>query len=120
MKISAVIITFNEEAKIADAIRSVAWADEILVVDSESTDRTREIASGLGARVITEKWRGFSGQKQFATDRATHDQIFSLDADERVSDGLKDEILEIRDSDVAADGYRVPRSSTYLGRRDPT
>jgi len=116
VKISAVIITFNEEAKIADAIRSVAWADEILVVDSESTDRTREIASGLGARVITEKWRGFSGQKQFATDWATHDQIFSLDADERVSDGLKDEILEIRDSDVAADGYRVPRSSTYLGR----
>lgn len=116
MKISAVIITFNEEAKIADAIRSVNWADETLVVDSESTDRTREIARELGARVITEKWRGFSGQKQFATDQALHDLIFSLDADERVSDGLKAEILNIRHS-AAADGYRIPRLSTYLGRK---
>ena len=116
MKISAVIITFNEESKIADAIRSVAWADEILVVDSESTDRTREIASELGARVLTEKWRGFSGQKQFATDQASNDHIFSLDADERVSDRLKDEIVKIRDSGVVVDGYRIARLSTYLGR----
>lgn len=116
MKISAVIITFNEEAKIADAIRSVAWADEVLVVDSESTDRTREIASEFGARVIVEKWRGFAAQKQYATDQASHDHIFSLDADERVSEKLKDEIIKIRDSNIAADGYRISRLSTYLGR----
>ena len=116
MKISAVIVTFNEEEKIADAIRSVAWADEILVVDSESVDHTREIARELGARVMIEKWRGFSGQKQFATDQASNDHIFSLDADERVSDRLKDEIVKIRDSGVTVDGYRIPRLSTYLGR----
>ena len=75
MKISAVIITFNEEAKIADAIRSVVWADEILVIDSESTDGTCEIAQGLGARVIIEQWRGFAGQKQFATDQASYNHI---------------------------------------------
>ncbi len=116
MKISAVIITFNEEEKIANAIRSVAWADEILVVDSESTDRTREIASELGARVLIEKWRGFSGQKQFATDQALFDHVFSLDADERVSERLKAEIVQIRDSGIGSDGYRIPRLSTYLGR----
>jgi len=116
VKISAVIITFNEESKIADAIRSVAWADEVLVVDSESTDHTTEIARDLGARVIVVKWRGFAAQKQYATDQASHDHIVSLDADERVSDKLKAEIIEIRDSGVGSDGYRIPRLSTYLGR----
>lgn len=116
MKISAVIIAFNEETKIADAIRSTAWADEVLVVDSESTDRTREIAADLGARVIVEKWRGFAAQKQFATDCAEHDTILSLDADERVTPQLRDEILGIGDSGGAADGYRVPRLSIYMGR----
>ncbi len=115
MKISAVIIAFNEEAKIGDAIRSVEWADEVLVVDSESMDRTREIAEELGARVIVEKWRGFARQKQFALDNAAHDMIFSLDADERVTPELRDEILAIGE-DKAADGYRVPRLSIYMGR----
>lgn len=117
MKISAVIIAFNEEAKIAEAIRSVAWANEVLVVDSESTDRTREIAEELGARVIVEKWRGFAAQKQFAADAATNDMIVSVDADERVTPELRDEIIAIRDSGIAADGYRIPRLSTYMGRQ---
>ena len=116
MKISAVIIAFNEEAKIADAIKSVAWADEILLVDSESTDRTREIAVELGARVIVEKWRGFSGQKQFAVDAAANDLVFSLDADERVTPALRDEILSLRDSEKLMDAYRIPRLSVYMGR----
>lgn len=116
MKISAVIITFNEEAKIADAIRSVDWADEVLVIDSESTDRTREIAEGLGARVIVEKWRGFAGQKQFAVDAAANDIIFSLDADERVTPELRDEIMAISRSGTMADAYSIPRLSIYLGR----
>ena len=89
MKISAVIIAFNEENKIAEAIESVKWADEILVVDSQSIDRTREIADRLGARVLLNDWQGFSKQKQFAVDCAAHEWIFSLDADERVSDQLK-------------------------------
>ena len=116
MKISAVIIAFNEEAKIGGAIRSVEWADEILVVDSESTDQTREIAASLGARVVIEKWRGFSAQKQLATDSAENNWIFSIDADERVSDKLMKEIAGIRQSGGAFDGYRISRLSTYMGR----
>lgn len=96
MKISACIITFNEEDKIADAIRSVVWADEILVVDSESTDRTRQIAESFGAKVIIQKWLGFPKQKQFAIDNASFDWIFSLDADERISEELKAEILDLK------------------------
>ncbi len=92
MKISATIITFNEESNIKAACESVAWADEIVVVDSNSTDATREIAEACGARVITNAWPGFGAQKQFAVDQAQHEWIFSLDADERVSDELKSSI----------------------------
>ncbi len=118
VKISAVIIAFNEEQKIADAIKSVDWANEILVVDSESTDRTREIAKNLGAKVLIEKWQGFSKQKQFAVDMAAHDWIFSLDADECVSEELKNEITRLKNlpENQSADGYRIPRLSFYMNR----
>jgi len=118
VKISAVIIAFNEETRIADAIASVDWADEIIVVDSESTDRTREISENLGAKVVVNKWPGFAAQKQFGTDTAQNDWIFSLDADERVSDKLREEILEIRDRSGCpdTDGYKIPRLSFYMGR----
>jgi glycosyltransferase involved in cell wall biosynthesis len=118
VNISAVIIAFNEENQIADAIASVKWADEIIVVDSESTDRTFEIAEQLGAKVIVNKWPGFAAQKQLGTDAAQNDWIFSLDADERVSEELKAEILQIRDRAEGpdADGYKIPRLSFYMGR----
>lgn len=116
VKISAVIIAYNEAEKIADAVKSVAWADEILLVDSVSTDRTREIAESFGARVITQNWLGFSKQKQFAVDAAQNDWIFSLDADERVSDALKAEIEALKTSANLADGYRIPRLSIYMNR----
>lgn len=116
MKISAVIISFNEEKNIESAIRSVDWADEVLVVDSESTDQTREIAGRLGAKVIVRPWPGFAQQKQFATDAAENDWIFSLDADERMTPRLRDEILELERSNDIADGYRVRRLSYYMGR----
>jgi glycosyltransferase involved in cell wall biosynthesis len=116
VKISAVIITFNEEKNIAEAIRSVKWADEVLVVDSESTDRTREIAESLGARVIVNKWPGFAAQKQLAVDAAASDWIISLDADERVSGALKTEILALKESSSGADGYKIPRLSIYMSR----
>ncbi len=118
VKISAVIIAYNEEKNIADAITSVAWADEILIVDSESTDRTREISESLGAKVLVKKWQGFSKQKQFAVDNAAHDWIFSLDADERVSSELKSEILRIKNTpeNELADGYRIPRLTFYMNR----
>lgn len=118
MKISATIISFNEESNIQAACESVAWADEIVVVDSESTDATREIALSAGANVITNPWPGFALQKQFAVDRATHDWIFSLDADERVSPELNDSIKALsRTPDTElADGYFVSRRSQYQGR----
>ncbi|MGI9055785.1 MAG: glycosyltransferase family 2 protein [Pyrinomonadaceae bacterium] len=116
VKISAVIIAFNEESKIAAAINSVKWADEILLIDSESTDRTKEISATLGAKVITQKWLGFSKQKQLAVDNAEHDWIFSLDSDEVVSEQLKNEILKLKNSANLADGYKIPRLSFYMNR----
>lgn len=116
VKISAVLITFNEEKNIERAIRSVQWADEILVVDSESADRTREIAASLSAKIIVQKWLGFSKQKQFAVDRASHDWIFSLDGDEIVSDQLRAEILKLKNSEFTSDGYKIPRLSFYMNR----
>ncbi|HEV8588225.1 MAG TPA: glycosyltransferase family 2 protein [Pyrinomonadaceae bacterium] len=118
MNISAVIITFNEEENIRAACESVAWADEIVVVDAESTDATREVAADCGARVIVNKWPGFAAQKQFATDAAANDWVFSLDADERVSPELCasiDAARETSESEVA-DGYRMARRTFYLGR----
>jgi glycosyltransferase involved in cell wall biosynthesis len=118
MKITATIITFNEAENIRAACESVDWADEILLVDSESTDDTREIAKACGARVIVNPWPGFSKQKQFAVDAASHDWIFSLDADERVSPELKVSINEVRtmNNPQYADGYRVARRAFYMGR----
>lgn len=118
MNISATIIAFNEAGNIRDACQSLAWADEIVVVDSGSTDQTREIAEDCGARVITRDWPGFAAQKQFAAEQAANDWVFSLDADERVSDELKASIAKLRDEDEdkLADGYRIPRRSFYQGR----
>jgi glycosyltransferase involved in cell wall biosynthesis len=118
MKITAAIITLNEEDHIRAACESVAWADELLVVDAQSTDRTREIAASCGARVIERPWPGFAAQKQFATDQAAHEWVLSLDADERVSEELKTAIQSLRNQadDQQAAGYSVARRSWYMGR----
>lgn len=116
MKISATIITFNEAANIRAACESVDWADEIIVVDSGSTDETRDIASSCGAQVINREWPGFAAQKQFAVDQAAHEWIFSLDADERVSPQLAKEIEGLRQVPELADGYLIPRRSFYQAR----
>jgi glycosyltransferase involved in cell wall biosynthesis len=118
MKISATIITFNEEANIREACESLTWADEIIVVDSGSTDKTRDVAKACGAHVIEKDWPGFAAQKQFATEQALHDWVFSLDADERVSEELIASIGEVRELDDSqlADGYRIARRSYYQGR----
>src|SRR5882762_3071908 len=96
MKITAAIITFNEAENIRAACESVTWADEVIVVDSQSTDETRTIAAKCGAQVINREWRGFALQKQFAVDQGSHEWVFSLDADERVSDELKASIETLR------------------------
>jgi glycosyltransferase involved in cell wall biosynthesis len=118
MKITATIITFNEESNIRQTCESVGWADEVLVVDSDSTDSTRDIATAVGARVITKSWPGFAAQKQFAADQASHDWIFSLDADEHVSPELEKSIkaLQQRSDLEVADGYLISRRTYYQGR----
>jgi glycosyltransferase involved in cell wall biosynthesis len=118
MKISATIITLNEEENIREAIESVAWADEVIVVDSGSIDKTREIAETADARVIKNAWPGFAQQKQFAAEQAQHEWIFSLDADERVSPQLSESVARLRKSAEGerADGYRIARRSFYQGR----
>jgi len=118
LKISAVIITNNEAGHIRAACESVAWADEIVVVDSHSTDETRDIARACGARVFERDWPGFARQKQFAAEAAAHDWVFSLDADERVSAELRESVEALRKAEASspADGYRVARRSFYMGR----
>jgi glycosyltransferase involved in cell wall biosynthesis len=115
--ISACIIAMNEADRIADCLASLAFCDEIVVVDSHSTDRTREIAAAHGARVIERDWPGHVAQKEFTIRQAMHDWVLCLDADERVSPELRAQIVGLRDAgfpDKA--GWRFPRLSSYLGR----
>ncbi|MEJ2722609.1 MAG: glycosyltransferase family 2 protein [bacterium] len=113
-RISSVIITFNEEKNIARCVGSVApFSDEVIVVDSNSTDRTVEIAKGLGARVFTNPWPGYGRQKQWALEKATRPWVFSIDADEVVSPELA---AEIQSLDFSRDGYEMPRAVWYLNR----
>lgn len=116
MKISAAIITFNEERNISRAIESLRCCDEIVVVDSGSTDRTIELALKLGARVIDSGWRGYAGQKNYASEQCQHDWILSLDADEAVSEALEAEIWQIKKNGPRFDAYTMPRLAQYLGR----
>lgn len=115
MKISATIITYNEERNIARAIESLRCCDEIVVVDSGSSDRTVELATNLGARVIESPWPGYAKQKNVAADRAAHDWILSLDADEALSEGLEAEIWQIKKNGPKFDAYVMPRLAKYLG-----
>jgi glycosyltransferase involved in cell wall biosynthesis len=113
--VTATVITFNEAANIRAALESLSWADEIVVVDSQSTDGTADIARQFTDKVIVRPWPGYSAQKDFAAGEARHDWIFSLDADERVTPELATEIAGVlRESHVA--GYRVPRVTFHLGR----
>lgn len=117
MKISATVITFNEEDNIAEALESLAWADEIIVVDRQSTDRTVEIARRFTDRVYVREWPGYSAQKNFAADQARNDWVFSLDSDERVSPELAAEIARLKQApDLEAAGFEMPRLAFYLGR----
>lgn len=115
--ISACIITLDEADRIDACLASLAWCDEIVVVDSHSRDETRARAAARGARVIERDWPGFAAQKEFAIRAAAHEWVLVVDADERVSDALRDEILARRRAGFAgAAGYSLPRCSQYLGR----
>ena len=113
--LSVTIIACNEAAHLAEAIASVAWADEIVVVDSGSTDATIDIARRLATRVEVRDWPGYAAQKNYAASIARHDWIFSLDADERVGAALAAALAAWRTGEPTARGYRVARTSSYLG-----
>jgi len=115
-RISAYIIAYNEEEKIRSAVNSVLWADEIVVADSFSTDRTAEIAKSLGARVIQVPFEGFGNLRNTAIADLEGDWIFSLDADERCTPEVRDEILGIAASDRREDVFFVPRKNYFMGK----
>jgi len=115
-KLTVTIITLNEEANIRRTLESIRWADEIIVLDSGSTDRTVTICREFTDKVFTQSWLGFSGQKNAAIDKATGDWVLSLDADEPIEPELAAEIRAITASIDALDGYRVPRKTFFLGK----
>jgi glycosyltransferase involved in cell wall biosynthesis len=115
-KLSVVIITQNEEVNLPRCLESVNWADEIVVVDSGSTDRTEEIAAGYHARIHQIPWQGFGAAKQAGVDRAANEWILSIDADEAVSDELAEEIKQVLNGAEQFDGYLMPRRTCFLGR----
>src|SRR5690348_14593721 len=116
MKITATIITLNEERNIARAIESLRCCDEIIVLDSGSADRTTELAEKLGARIIESPWRGYSGQKNWAAEQAANDWILSLDADEALSEALEGEIWGLKKAGPKYDAYTMPRLAQYMGK----
>ena len=116
-KISACIISFNEEKKIEDCLKSLqSVADEIIVVDSLSTDNTLKIAEQYTDKIYHQKFLGHIEQKNLAVDKAGNDWILSLDCDERLSEELQQSILDIKDSLEQADAYRMPRKTYYIYR----
>jgi len=115
MKISATIITLDEERNIARAMESLRCCDEIVVVDSGSTDRTPEIAAKLGARVVDSVWPGYAKQKNYAGEQASNDWILSIDADEALSEALEGEIWQIKKSGPQFDALHYASHGPILG-----
>ena len=124
-KLSVTIITYNEEKNIRDCLNSVKWADEIVVVDSFSTDKTIEICKEYTDRFYQNKWPGFVEQKNFALNKASHNWVLSIDADERISDELGEEIKKLLTTPLSPpsqggdkrdvfDGYYIPRKTFYV------
>ena len=114
--VSVIVITLNEAAHIEACLQSVAWADDVVVVDSGSTDGTPALARAKGARVVERGWPGYSEQKNFAAAEARHDWVLSVDADERVTPELAAEIKTRLDSSPTETGFRVPRVTWHLGK----
>jgi glycosyltransferase involved in cell wall biosynthesis len=116
MGLSVAIVALNEEANLPRTLESIRWADEIVLVDSGSTDRTCEISRQYGVKVVVEPWRGYAAQKNYALELCTQDWILSVDADEEVSPGLAEEIRRVVNDSRALDGYAMPRKNLFLGR----
>ncbi|MFQ5456173.1 MAG: glycosyltransferase family 2 protein [Nitrospirota bacterium] len=114
--ISATVITYNEEENIRECLESLNWVDEIIVVDSFSGDETVSICREFGAKVYQHKWRGFAYQKNLSIEKASNEWILSIDADERVTPELCDEIKGIFGNQQIFNGYYIPRKNYFLGR----
>ncbi|MBK9334321.1 MAG: glycosyltransferase family 2 protein [Ignavibacteria bacterium] len=115
-KVSGLIICGNEEKNIEECIRSILWCDEIVVVDSFSSDGTLEILKKYPLSIFQNEWNGFSKQREFAIGKAEHDWVLSLDADERCSPELESEIRSILKSNITVNGFFIPRKSFFLGK----
>jgi glycosyltransferase involved in cell wall biosynthesis len=115
-RLSVALVTRNEEERLRACLESVAWADEIVVVDAESDDKTVTIAREFTDRVVVRPWPGYAAQKNVALDLTTGDWTLSLDADEIVSAGLAADIARVLEADGPADGYAVPRRNIFWGR----
>ena len=115
-KLSVIIITKNEAENILACLESVAWADEIIVVDSGSTDATAGICRELGAKIYVHDWPGFGAQKNRALGYATNEWVFSIDADERITPELRASIEAVLRKGDACSAYRISRLSSYCGR----
>ena len=113
---SAVVITWNEEERLRACLASLAWVDEIVVVDAESHDKTVEVAREFTDRILVQPWLGFAAQKNFAVDQARGEWILSVDADEEVSLELRGEVEAILAVPVTAAGYAVPRRNIFWDR----
>jgi glycosyltransferase involved in cell wall biosynthesis len=114
--VSLCVVAMNEEDRLADCVNSADFADEVIVVDSHSTDRTREIAASLGARVIERDWAGYVAQKNFAVEQATNEWVLALDADERLSAEARAAVLDALAQTQPADGFELNRMTLYMGR----
>ncbi len=114
-RLSVTVIAWNEEERLRACLDSVAWADEIVVVDAESTDKTAALAREFTERVWVRPWPGFAAQKNFALDQVSGDWVLSLDADERVTPELADRIRNILAEDRGAAGYSIPRRNIFWG-----
>jgi glycosyltransferase involved in cell wall biosynthesis len=115
-RLSVVVITLNEEERIRECLASVAWADEIVVVDAGSDDKTVALAREVTDHVVVRAWEGFAAQKNFAIERATGDWVLSLDADEQVEPGLRDEIRRVLAAPGGYAGFRLARRNIVWGR----
>ena len=115
-RVTVTVITKNEAEALADALKSVSWADEVIVIDAESTDSTVDIARRFTDRVYVRPWPGYIDQKNHAASLASHDWILSLDADERVTPALAEEIQSVMRTEPSAAGFRMPRVSFYFGK----
>ncbi len=116
-KLSVYILAYNEEEKIADCVKSATWADEVVVIDSHSTDKTAKIAQSLGAKVVQVDFEGFGKIRMAGIEHTQYSWILSIDADERFTKEARAEVEKIINSEEAKDAYYIPRRNLFMGKK---